>query len=123
MEESLGEQAIGYVQCKRVGNITTVVCCVAPEHKVTSEGYKVEIVVDSSKGEITSCKCYGCVAAFGGCKHQLALLGWMHRRTEDKTPTEKACYWKKSKLSRIGPTIKFMLAKELGAKVREKQLT
>ena len=47
----------------------------------------------------------------------------MHRRTEDKTPTEKACYWKKSKLSRIGPTIKFMLAKELGAKVREKQLT
>ena len=49
---------------------------------------KVEIVVDSFKSEIVSCKCYECVAALGGCKHQLALLGCMHRRTEDKTPTE-----------------------------------
>ncbi|KAK4037956.1 hypothetical protein OUZ56_029979 [Daphnia magna] len=52
--------------------------------------------------------------ALGGCKHQLALLGWMHRRFEDKTPTEKACYWKKFKLSNVGKTIKFILVKDLG---------
>ncbi len=80
--ESYGESAIGYVQLKQEGHITTVLSCVAPEHKVTSNGYKVEIIVDSSKGKITSCKCYGCIAALGGCKHQLALLGWMHRRFE-----------------------------------------
>lgn len=118
--ESYGESAIGYVQVKREGNIHTVVCWVAPEHKVTSRGYKVEIVVDSFKSEIVSCKCYECVAALGGCKHQVALLGWMHRRTEEKTPTEKECYWKKSKLSRVGTTVEFILAKELGLNARER---
>lgn len=45
----------------------------------------------------------------------------MHRRFEDKTLTEKECYWKKSKLSNVGNTIKFILAKDLGAKVRERK--
>ena len=35
-----------YVQVKREENIDTVVCIVAPEHKVTSKGYKVELVMD-----------------------------------------------------------------------------
>ncbi|GBP90822.1 hypothetical protein EVAR_66005_1 [Eumeta japonica] len=30
----------------------------------------------------------------GGCKHALALVMWTHRRSEDPTPTEVACYWK-----------------------------
>ena len=119
--ESYGESAVGYVQVKRVKHIHTVVCDVAPEHKVRSKGYKVELIVNSLKGEIVSCKCYGCVAAVGGCKHQLALLGWIRRRSKDKTTTEKECYWKKSKLSKIGTTIKFVLARDLGAKVREKR--
>jgi hypothetical protein len=118
--ESYGESAIDYVQLKREGHINTVLSCVSPEHKVTSNGYKVEIVVDSSKGEITSCKCYGCIVALGRCKHQLALLGWMHRRFEDQTPTEKACYWKKSKLSNVGKTIKFILVKDLEVNQRRK---
>lgn len=63
--------------------------------------------------------CYDCTAALGGCKHQLALLGSMHRRSEDKTPTEKECYWKKSKLSKAGTTIKFILAKKIGSKERD----
>jgi hypothetical protein len=45
----------------------------------------------------------------------------MHRRFEDKTPTEKACYWKKSKLSNVGKTIKFILVKDLGRKSKEKK--
>ena len=61
------------------------------------------------------------MAAVGGCKHQLALLGWIRRRSKDKTTTEKECYWKKSKLSKIGTTKKFVLARDLGAKVREKR--
>ena len=76
--ESYGESAIGYVQLKREGHIHTVRCCVAPEHKVTSKGYQVELVVNIMKGEIVSCKCYDCIAVLGGCKHQLALLGWMN---------------------------------------------
>jgi hypothetical protein len=36
--ESYGESALGYVQLKREGHVTTVVGCVAPEHKVSSEG-------------------------------------------------------------------------------------
>ncbi len=47
--ESYGESAIGYVQVKREGHIDTVRCCVAPEHKVTSKGYQVELVVNSVK--------------------------------------------------------------------------
>lgn len=57
--------------------------------KITSTGYKVEIVFDNLKGEITLFKCYGCIAALGGCKHKLALLGWIHRRFEDKLQQKK----------------------------------
>ncbi|KYM93678.1 hypothetical protein ALC62_15720 [Cyphomyrmex costatus] len=35
-----------------------------------------------------------------GCKHALAVLMWVHRRSEDPAPTEIACYWKKSRLSK-----------------------
>ena len=116
--ESYGESAIGYVQVKREENINTVVGIVGPEHKVSSNGYKVELVMDVLKSEILSCKCYDCIAAQGGCKHQLALLGWIHRRSEQKTRTEMECYWPKSKLSRVGTTIKFILAKTSEANPR-----
>ena len=112
--ESYGESAVGYVQVKKTGNIYTLLCGVTPEHKVTSQSYKVEVVVDIGKGEIRSAKCFGCVASLGGCKHSLAFLGWIHRRSEEPTPTEVACYWKKSKLSRVGSTEKFIKASELG---------
>ena len=31
----------------------------------------------------------------GGYKHALAVLMWIHRRSEDPAPTKVACYWKK----------------------------
>lgn len=49
----------------------------------------------------------------GGCKHALALLMWTHRRSEDPTPTEVACYWRKSRLSGIGTVIKYIEAEKL----------
>lgn len=49
----------------------------------------------------------------GGCKHALAFLMWVHRRNEDKSPTDVACYWKKPAMAGIGSSIKFITAKEL----------
>lgn len=38
----------------------------------------------------------------GGCKHQVAFLLWLHRRSEEPSVTSKECYWKKSSLSSVG---------------------
>lgn len=37
----------------------------------------------------------------------MAVLAWIHRRTEEPAPTSIACYWKKPKLSEIGKNIKY----------------
>lgn len=93
--ESYGESAVGYVKLKQTGHIYNLICGVAPEHKVTSTSYKVEVTTDFGIGEITSAKCHDCIASLGCCKHALAFLGWIHRRSKEPTPTEIACYWKK----------------------------
>lgn len=41
---------------------------------------------------------------------------WTHSRSEDPTPTEVACYWKKSRLSGIGTVIKYIEAEKLTRK-------
>jgi hypothetical protein len=55
-----------------------------------------------------------------GCKHALAVLGWLHRESEKKSVTEVKAYWKKSKLSRVGNTIKFVEAKSLCSRQKKK---
>lgn len=50
----------------------------------------------------------------GGCKHALAVLMWIHRRSEDPAPTEIACYWKKSRLSGVGTALKYVEVKDMG---------
>lgn len=49
----------------------------------------------------------------GGCKHAIAFLVWVHRRSEEPSCTSVECYWKKSKLSRVGSSLKYITAKEL----------
>jgi len=49
----------------------------------------------------------------GGCKHAIAFLMWIHRRSEEPAPTSVTCYWKRSTLSSIGTSKKFITAKEL----------
>ncbi|CAG9570886.1 unnamed protein product [Danaus chrysippus] len=44
---------------------------------------------------------------------------WTHRRSEDPTPTEVACYWKKSRLSGIGTVIKYIEAEKLTKKTSD----
>lgn len=70
-------------------------------------------MVDEGEENVTSIECHDCVAAQGGCKHAIALLMWVHRRSEEPSCTEVQCYWQKSKLSRVGTTLKFISAKEL----------
>lgn len=50
----------------------------------------------------------------GGCKHALAFLSWLHRRSEEPPKTSTQCYWKRSKMAGIGTSLKFIKAKGMG---------
>lgn len=50
----------------------------------------------------------------GGCKHSVAFLTWLHRRSEEPSTTSVECYWKKSALSSVGTTVKFIKAADMG---------
>lgn len=76
----------------------------------------VEVNVDLKNSTIKSVICLDCVASQGGCKHGLAVLAWLHRKSEDKGVTEIKAYWKRSKLSRVGTTLKYIEAKSLAPK-------
>lgn len=52
----------------------------------------------------------------GGCKHAAALIAWLHRRTEEASPTSVECYWQKPKLAKIGNTIRTILIKDMTGK-------
>ncbi|KAJ8975149.1 hypothetical protein NQ317_012426 [Molorchus minor] len=50
----------------------------------------------------------------GGCRHGVAFLLWLHRRSESVTSAE--CYWKKSALSKVGTAkmdLQSLLCKDL----------
>ncbi|GBP66565.1 Lysine--tRNA ligase [Eumeta japonica] len=111
--ESYGDDAVGYVQLKRESNICTVKCRVCPEHKVRSKPYTVTIIVDEKNSVIISSQCHDCAASAGGCKHAVAFLMWLHRRSEEPSCTQVQCYWKKSELSKVGTTLKCITTTEL----------
>lgn len=101
---------------KREKNICIVKAKVTPEHRVRSKAYNVTIKIHEGKMIIENVECHDCAAALGGCKHALALLMWIHRRSEKPAPTEVECYWKKSTLSKVGSVIKFVEAKDLASR-------
>lgn len=37
----------------------------------------------------------------GGCKHGVAFLFWLHRRSSEPSVTSTKCYWRKAKLSKV----------------------
>ncbi|KAL4714235.1 hypothetical protein ACJJTC_009587 [Scirpophaga incertulas] len=111
--------AIGYVQLKREQNFCTVKCTVFPEHKVRSK-YTATIKVDENEEVVTSVQCHDCPASEGGCKHGVAFLMWLHRRSEEPSCTSVEYYWKKSNLSKVGTSIKILSAKDMSKrKVKE----
>ncbi|GBL96060.1 hypothetical protein AVEN_104305-1 [Araneus ventricosus] len=81
--ESYGDNAVGYVQVRRDGNLCTVKAKAAPEHSLP------------------------------GCKHTIALITWLHRQSEEQAITSVSCYWKTSRLSAVGEAEKFIKAKNL----------
>ncbi|KAL0861405.1 hypothetical protein ABMA27_008949 [Loxostege sticticalis] len=110
---SYGDDAISYVQLKRDGNLCMVKSKICPEHKVHGKLYGVTLVVDEVNETVVSVECHDCVASQGGCKHAVAFLMWVHRRSEEPSVTSVECYWMKSKLSKVGTTIKYLTAKDL----------
>ncbi|KAH9632803.1 hypothetical protein HF086_012628 [Spodoptera exigua] len=111
--ESYGDDAVGYVQLYRDNGICTVKCKMCPEHKVRTKAYNVTLIVNENDGEIISCECHDCAASAGGCKHAVAFLMWVHRRSEEPACTSVECYWKKPALSRVGTTLKFITIEQM----------
>ncbi|KAF9416047.1 hypothetical protein HW555_006459, partial [Spodoptera exigua] len=108
--QSYGDNAIGYVQLKRDSTLCTVKCRICPVHKVRQTSYSVSMVIDEKEGVVKSVQCHDCPASLGGCKHSVAFLMWVHRRSEKPACTFTECYWKKSKLAKVGTTLKFTTA-------------
>ena len=71
-------------------------------------------MINETLGHVVSLGCEDCVASKSGCKHSVALIMWLHRRSEEPSPTSVVSYWQKPKLSEIGSSIKFILAKDIG---------
>ena len=107
------------MQLKRSGNTCEVVARVTPEHKVTSRGYRVTVVVDEELGEVQVVQCHDCVASQGGCKHGVALLMWLHRRSSEPSVTDVQAYWNKPRLSLVGSSVKAVPAGDLRPKPRD----
>lgn len=77
-----------------------------------AKAYNVTMVVNEHDGEIIRCQRHDCAASAGGCKHAVAFLMWVHRRTEEPACTSVECYWKKPTLSRVG-TMKFITVQQM----------
>ncbi|CAH1961609.1 unnamed protein product [Acanthoscelides obtectus] len=114
--ESYGDDAIGYVQLHREHGLCTLKCKMCPEHKVRSKAYNVTMVINENESEIISCQCHDCAASAGGCKHAVAFLMWVHRRSEEPPSTSVECYWKKPTLSRVGTTLKYITVQQMSKK-------
>ncbi|GBP39174.1 hypothetical protein EVAR_26960_1 [Eumeta japonica] len=110
---SYGDDAVSYVQLKREGDICVVKCKVCPKHKVHAKLHSVTLIMDEQEEAVKSIECHDCVALQGGCKHAIAFLMWIHRRSEEPSCTSVECYWMKSKLSRAGSTLKYLTASEM----------
>ncbi|KAL7293484.1 hypothetical protein TKK_0012931 [Trichogramma kaykai] len=111
--ESHGDSAVGYVRLQRMHSMCTVKADICPEHRVRQKDYTVILKVDERAEQVTELQCLDCAASTGGCKHAVAFLMWVHRRTEDISPTETTCYWKKASLSTVGTSLKYIVASEL----------
>ncbi|KAJ0169999.1 hypothetical protein K1T71_014605 [Dendrolimus kikuchii] len=110
---SYGNDAISYVQLKRDGKLCIVKCKICTEHKVRSKLYRVTLIIDEEDDIIHSIECHDCLASQGVCKHAMAFLMWVHRRSEEPACTSIECYWKKSKQSQVGTSLKYVTAKTM----------
>ncbi|XP_028177249.1 uncharacterized protein LOC114365027 [Ostrinia furnacalis] len=87
-----------------------------PEHRVRTKSYNVTMVVNEQDSKVISCQCHDCAASAGGCKHAVAFLMWVHRRSEEPACTSVECYWRKPTLSKVGTTLKYITVQQLSKK-------
>ncbi|KAJ8668339.1 hypothetical protein QAD02_010002 [Eretmocerus hayati] len=120
MRPNYGDVAVGYVKLKRQQNKCILHAQICPEHKVKSPNYNVHVVIDEKKENVLEATCADCAASKGGCKHAVAVLAWLHRRSEEPAPTTVQCYWKKPALSSVGTTIKYLTISDMLAGKRTK---
>lgn len=106
--QNYGDNAIGYIQLRQKQSLCELKAKITPEHKIKSKNYNVQCIINTAEKSVLEAKCYDCAASEGGCKHAVAFLMWLHRRSEEPSPTEKTCYWKKSLLSAASTTNKFI---------------
>ncbi|CAG9763417.1 unnamed protein product [Ceutorhynchus assimilis] len=117
--ESYGDSAVGYVELKRENNICLVKCKICPEHRVRAKNYTVIMEVNEAEESILKAQCQDCAASEGGCKHAIAFVMWVHRRSEEPSPTETISYWKKPKLSGVGTLLQFVKVQDFAKDARE----
>lgn len=99
--EVYGDDAIGYVQLQRKDEVCEIAARITPEHRVTSKPYSVVAIINERDEEIMNVKCQDCPAAEGPCKHAAAFVGWLDRRSAEKSVTSVISYWKKARLSNV----------------------
>lgn len=65
-KESYGDKAVGYVQLKRDNDeaVCTVQAKITPEHKVHSQAYRVEAIINE-EAEVLVCQCKDCPSSEG----------------------------------------------------------
>lgn len=80
---------------------------ITPEHKIKSKCYRLTCVIDENEKKLVEVQCVDCLASEGGCKHAVAFLMLINRRSEEPSPTEKVCYWKRSVLAGATTTKKY----------------
>ncbi|XP_022900417.1 uncharacterized protein [Onthophagus taurus] len=115
-KDSYGDDAIGNVQLKRADGLCIVKALITPEHRIHQKGYGVTIIINERDEEVISCECHDCAASAGGCKHGVAVLMWLHRRSEEPSVTSVDCYWKAPKLAKVGKSLKNITVQEMFTK-------
>ena len=109
---SYGDDAVGYVCVRTSGGETSVKSKVTPEHKVNQKPYDVEVMINTVERVIIDARCTGCKAQKGGCKHAIAFVFWLLRRSEEESVTQVKCYWKKAALSSLKTQSPLKVSKE-----------
>ncbi|KAK3891504.1 hypothetical protein Pcinc_004594 [Petrolisthes cinctipes] len=118
-----GTDAVGYVQLRRADGICEVVGRITPEHKVSSKPYRVVVKIDETSEKVVDAKCMDCAAAEGYCKYAVAFLGWLQRRSMEKSVTSTTSYWKKARLSNVTVETKTTALETLRPNPRKKTKT
>ncbi|KAI8439048.1 hypothetical protein MSG28_012920 [Choristoneura fumiferana] len=111
--ESFGDSAIKFVQIKRDAGLCTVKSRVTPEHAINLESYRATVVIDEDEDVVRSCQCDDCALCPDACRHAVAFLLWLHRRSEEPPTTSAICYWDSATLSNQDDTTSVMTVKEM----------